>query len=453
MMTTDSVYPLSIIQRRFYDLARSRQGHICNNYLMQNVIRGKLDLPALENAFKKIIERHEVLRTSFFEEKGIVWQRIHPSVSFSITMHEIESGAGQIEAMHAFSEKERGSYFDLQSVPFLKVSVALLAEDSFFLTIRVHHMTMDAASMMIFFNELNLLYVHYSTNSKLTLPEPSAKYYNHCLQQQKRFLSPAALKSKAFLLDYLKGVYGPGLPLDASAPKQRTFNGSSEVFFIESQKFKQINTYLGNHSSRPGLFAFFVSMVNLLIYSKSASKDFFVRFPFSDRKWEDNYEDCFGCFIGTLPIRSKIEGNLLFSEYLTAMNREVKSMLRHRVYPFEKLVEDLPQKDERLTHFPVNTVVNIKPFETYQVKLGDLEVIPFKYRAKQSKFDFLIEFIVDEPSSIEVFVEYNTDLFKKRTIKKWCADFRHMLDLVLSHDMPLKDYEAHLSLLEKEEVI
>ncbi len=64
------VFPASSAQRRFWFLDRLMPDGWAYNLPSAYRIKGKLDIAALEKTFLEIINRHEILRTTFNEVNG-----------------------------------------------------------------------------------------------------------------------------------------------------------------------------------------------------------------------------------------------------------------------------------------------------------------------------------------------------------------------------------------------
>ena len=89
-------------------------------------LRGELDEDALRASFQQLIERHESLRTRFFERDGVALQQVATGAELNLQLidisdlpaHEREARAQQIR------EDEAHTRFDLQTGPLLRVTRA-----------------------------------------------------------------------------------------------------------------------------------------------------------------------------------------------------------------------------------------------------------------------------------------------------------------------------------------
>lgn len=83
------VYPVSSAQKRMYVLQQMEDGGVGYNMPAVLELEGKLDSGRLETVFKKLISRHEPLRTSFEEgTDGEPVQRIHSKITFALCEQE-----------------------------------------------------------------------------------------------------------------------------------------------------------------------------------------------------------------------------------------------------------------------------------------------------------------------------------------------------------------------------
>ncbi|PRP48805.1 hypothetical protein C7B63_20995, partial [Bacillus halotolerans] len=108
-------YPVSSAQKRMYVLQQLEDGGTGYNMPAVLELEGKLDLTRMEAVFKKLIKRHESLRTSFTTDSdGEPVQRIHDEVPF--TFHtSVLAGQTEQEAAAAFIQP-----FDLSQAPLFR---------------------------------------------------------------------------------------------------------------------------------------------------------------------------------------------------------------------------------------------------------------------------------------------------------------------------------------------
>ncbi|WP_164824375.1 condensation domain-containing protein, partial [Paenibacillus elgii] len=95
-------YAVSSAQKRLYILSQLEGGGISYNMPGIMTVEGSLDRERLEEAFRKLIQRHETLRTSFDVVNGEPQQKVHPEVAFKVEYpSEPGRGGGTYSPIHS----------------------------------------------------------------------------------------------------------------------------------------------------------------------------------------------------------------------------------------------------------------------------------------------------------------------------------------------------------------
>ncbi|MCU0289902.1 MAG: condensation domain-containing protein, partial [Acidobacteria bacterium] len=144
-------YEASPGQRRLYMLQQLNPESTAYNGPWCLRLKGLIDKERLENAFKHLIQRHEILRTSFELWNGEPVQRIHDHVEFAIeTLATDACGIhGQTRTLtEVFGPTffQKGGFiqpFDLSKVPLLRVQFVREKGDRHILMVDMHHIITD----------------------------------------------------------------------------------------------------------------------------------------------------------------------------------------------------------------------------------------------------------------------------------------------------------------------
>src|SRR6185503_7028002 len=120
-------------------------------------IDGRLDVDSLIAAIEQVVERHEILRTTFCCVPGmtIPLQIINESSEALVTLHDF-SGQSQIDSL--FEEMRRKS-FDLKCGPLTQVSLARVSAERNILIIGLPAMNADAAGLRNLVEEIARQYL------------------------------------------------------------------------------------------------------------------------------------------------------------------------------------------------------------------------------------------------------------------------------------------------------
>ncbi|MEG2390576.1 MAG: AMP-binding protein, partial [Pseudomonas sp.] len=144
-------------------------------------LRGELDEDALRASFQQLIERHESLRTRFFERDGVALQQVDAAAEFNLQLidisdlptHEREARAEQIR------EDEARSQFDLEKGPLLWVTLIRLDDEDHQLLVTLHHIIADGWSLNVLIDEFARLYAAASQGQRTELAPLPTQYADY----------------------------------------------------------------------------------------------------------------------------------------------------------------------------------------------------------------------------------------------------------------------------------
>jgi hypothetical protein len=127
--------------RRIYILSQLEGADTAYNMLGVMAIKGEVDRERFEDAFIKLIERHESLRTSFDVINGEVYQSIHEELQFGIEYTEL-GHRQESDIIDSFIRP-----FELNKAPLLRVGLCKIDEDKHLLMFDMSHIISDDVSM------------------------------------------------------------------------------------------------------------------------------------------------------------------------------------------------------------------------------------------------------------------------------------------------------------------
>ncbi|MBZ4401240.1 non-ribosomal peptide synthetase, partial [Myxococcus sp. AS-1-15] len=143
------VVPQSFAQQRLWLTSQLDTGGISYNVPFARRLTGRLDVRALEGAFRDVVRRHESLRTTFGEVDGKPVQRIHEDVDLSLTVESVSAA----EVLPKVEEEARRP-FDLERGPLLRAKVLRVGDEEHVLVWVVHHIVFDGWSVGLLEKEL-----------------------------------------------------------------------------------------------------------------------------------------------------------------------------------------------------------------------------------------------------------------------------------------------------------
>ena len=184
---TPITFPLSFAQQRLWFLDKLEPGLSVYNVPEAMRLKGLLDVCALEQSINEIVQRHEILRTTFVGVNGEPLQAVAPSLTLNIAIEDLSRlPVGQRDnlARDRVSD-EANRPFNLESGPLLRLCLFRLAEDEHILLINMHHIVSEGGwSMGVFLRELNVLYDAFVAGQPSPLPELEIQYGDYTVWQR-----------------------------------------------------------------------------------------------------------------------------------------------------------------------------------------------------------------------------------------------------------------------------
>lgn len=441
---TTEIFPLSHNQMSLWFI-HQLEGSIQYHIPMILNIRGNLDIPALEESLKTIVNRHEVLRTVITEKDGNDCQTV------------LAKGLWKLDRMELHNHKLLDSEitrliripFDLTHDHMMRACLITKANGDYCLVITMHHIASDGWSVNILRKELSQCYHALSNGKPIPLPPLPLQYIDYAIWQ-KNFLNSDSFKNK---IDYwkskLQNVAPLQLPTDFARPSMQSNRGNNFCFAIDGTVVSQLKELGKNYQST--LFMTLLAAFKTLLYRYSGQEDICVGTPIAGRESHE-IEDLIGLFVNTLALRTSVGGNMAFSQILKEIRSTTLEAFENQKVPFEMVVEALGQERD-LSRNPVFQVLfvlqNVPKNEVY---LEDALVSEDYYEHFTSKFDMTFE-LTETDTGIEGIAEYNTDLYKHETIEQFAVHYIHLLKSILENPNEEVGNLKILSTAEEKELI
>jgi len=428
------VFPASFAQQRLWFLDKLEPGQNTYNVPFAIRLNGDLNQQALRRTLQEIVNRHEVLRTTFSEdESGKPIQLVAPEREFKLAVSDLRSYATQFrenEARRQVVEHVRQP-FDLKRGPLFRASLLQVGDAEYILSLAFHHIIVDGWSWGVVLQELSALYEAYSQGKDSPLAPLSIQYGDYAAWQQDWIQGERLQGLIAFWKKQLSEAPPVlELPGDFPRPLMQTFSGAQESTVVP----RSLQDALSELSQKEGvtLFMTLLSAFDLLLARYSGQNDIVVGTPISGRT-RSELEGLIGFLVNTLPLRTDVSGNPTFREFLARVRETALQAYAHQDLPFERLVEELsPERD--LSRSPIIQVLYIFENSTGKQKshIGGLELIPFRgAEGTTAKFDIQFSALVN-PSGLRLALTYNVDLFRPATVQRMLAHLQTFLEAMVA---------------------
>lgn len=260
-------------------------------------VEGKFDLDRLEAALRKLITRHESLRTGFEMVKGEAVQRIYPQVYFAIEHHQADTeDAAQVEQIVRNFVRP----FDLGKPPLLRAGVVELEPNRYILLFDMHHIVSDGVSMAIVMDEFSSLYA-----GEELLPL-RIQYKDYAVWQQSEVHRERIGRQEAYWLQTFEGDLPTGdLPMDYERSTVRNYEGAHLEFDVDASLSARLRELAAEREST--LYMVLLAAYTVLLSKYSGQEDVIVGTPVAGRTNAD-LESVIGMFVNTLALRNRPSG-------------------------------------------------------------------------------------------------------------------------------------------------
>ncbi|MED3966050.1 non-ribosomal peptide synthetase, partial [Niallia taxi] len=421
-------YKASSVQKRLFTLQQIEPKSTAYNIPVAFELSGHLDKVRIEGTFKKLIERHEALRTSFKTVNGEIVQIIQNDAIFNITECNETSNAIQ-EIISDFVKP-----FILEDAPLFRVKLINLAEKKYLL-MDMHHIITDGLSMIILMKDFVRIY----NGNEMT---PLKIQYKDFSEWQHTFLQTEQMREiETYWGDMFSGELPVlNLPLDFDRPAIQSYDGKSIRFSLDEKTTKSLRRISKQTDS--SMFMILLSAFYVQLAKYSNQEDVIIGTPSAGRIHSD-LESVMGMFVNTLALRNNPCKNKSFSSFLKEVKENSLQAFENQGYQFEEFLEKVNiEKDmSRNPLFDVMFTFNMEGDSALEFELDDLFLESLNVDSMVSKFDLSLN-MTEKERVIDCSFEYCTKLFKEQTIQKMICHFKQVLEFIM------KDLDVNLSEIE-----
>ncbi|UII31886.1 amino acid adenylation domain-containing protein [Fulvivirga ulvae] len=400
-------------------------------------LTGKVDTTILEESFRHVIERHQVLRTCIAHHDGQGVQEVLPSEQWHISHMEERDIVLSGDTLESYTQEFISRPFDMENDFMVKASLVRKNENEHTLILLIHHIAFDAWSLPIMVSELSELYNAITSGRKPSLKELPVQYSDYALWQRTHLTPEVLEKRMSFWAEKLSGVQPLSLAPDFRRDTASGVNGA-----VHSRK---INTEIYNElkevSSARGvtLFMTLLSVYKVLLYKFTGTTDLCIGTPLAGRQ-SPELELLIGYFVNTLPLRTQIDGDSTFAQLLKEVKDSVLEVYENQDVPFDQILKNIEaERDQgRSSVFQVTFALQ-NAVRAGSEQFGDeLKLTSVGTTRHTAKFDFSLN-IVEYNDGLQLNLNYRSDLYSAHTANQLLVHYEVLLQSLLkAMDTPLK---------------
>lgn len=432
----ETLYPLSPMQEGllFHTLMNPGTGI----YFMQEryQVNSALDHKAFTQAWAAVVERHEVLRTSFYwQNEDQLLQLVHKHVVTPVTILDWRhlDEPQQRQKMQTWMEDELTTGFDLATPTQIAITLVQVGDEKYQLVRSFHHILMDAwcfsLLMMDFLAFYQAIveerdkYEKQEKNEKRKITRPRLRpYRDYIAWLQRQDIDNAEI----YWRDYLSGFSAPtSLIVDQPQNDSGVADVSTMLTLEQTKQLHQLakDCQITVNTIVQGAWALLLSR-----YSGDTDVVFGVTVAGRPTELEDAHS-VIGLFINSLPLRVNIDDTFSVRTWLQALFTRNVSM---REYEFAPLVDiqswsDLPRGEDL---FKSLFVFENAPIDA---EMMDKSVaFQIDERTDRTHTNYPITVVIGPSETLSLQLTYDKRYFDEPTVQSMLGHFKQLLVSMIS---------------------
>lgn len=404
-------------------------------------VSGEFDVAALNQYAREVMERHEVLRSTFVT-LGPSPVRLVAPVAF--TGARVVDAEGYPQGMYhdlvwRCLEEDAIAPFDLRSGPLLRMTLVRWQANLHALLLTTHQIVSDVFSPALFVTELLRRYEERGVVGGQEGAEDAVKF-GSLMEKERRWLDGVEYEDcLRYWRQFLEDVPVLELPVDRPRPTVRRQRGAEVRCEIGPGSLTLLREV--SRAENIPLTRLFLAAFKILLSWYSGQDDIVVGVITSAR--DESSREVIGPLANAVVVRSDLGGDPHFLELLRRVSR-VSEACERQAAPFSSLVKDLqPPRDlSRTPLFQAAFVTREDPFRG--LTLSSLSVSALDVHPGIATYDLTLGVQLGDSATLSL--EYNSDIFCAESVQQMLGSLRRILEAVaqrpdkrLSHLMVLEE--------------
>lgn len=453
-------YEVSFAQRRLWILDQLEENQTAYNMPNAYRIKGELKPDIFQKALFEIIERHEILRTTFVNIEGNPKQKIHDKIDYekTICFMDIREEEHKNGFLKKLIQEDLNNPFNLERGPLIRTFLVRLDEEEFVFLLNMHHIISDGWTVELLKYEVFTMYEGLLNDAKNILPPLQIQYKDFAHWEKQQLQGNQLNEHRKFWLNYL-GANFPKLDIQnrKHQPDKVTYKGEYVEFQIAPDLTTELKRIAKENSATN--FMLLLTLTNIILYRLSGQDDLVIGMPSANREHKD-LENQAGFYVNTLIVRTQFDSSISFKELLKIVKENMVGIYTHSIYPLDLLMEDLKidQRNGRNNLFDVIVQIqDTKGSLKESAAINNFEFEKLNLDRSTSKFDFTFNYLLED-GPLTIGIEYNSELYDLQFVQEIKRNIISLVEnLITKENLTIQEYknlllnEQHLLQLEEQQ--
>ncbi|SDI17214.1 amino acid adenylation domain-containing protein [Actinokineospora alba] len=431
----------SFAQERLYFLNELQPGNPAYVVAFALRVEGELRVTALTDALRRVVARHDSLRTTYQVAEGVLHQHIQPNAEPDIDVSAVAwtDQDSQDEQLRELVAAESAKPFTLGTGPLLRAWIRSWGPDEHALVVLIHHIACDGWSVGLVLNDLAAEYNAITAGAEgAQYPGEAESYLRYSQAQRAEWEDNRA--GLSFWRKELNGAPKLALPTDFPRPSVLGCAGAVVRRRVDTDLVDRLTGWAKRHGTT--LFTVSLAAYASVLSRYTGQDDVVIGVPVANRM-EEGEDALVGCLVNTLPVRIDLSGAPTFTELVHRARTASLSAFSWQSVPFEQIVHATAGERE-LSHAPLfQTALTVQNFPFAFPDLDGVKLTEVDVEIEAAKFDLGVT--LDVSTDIPFLrAEFSTELFDPSTATT-------LLDHYLTFLTSIVDEEAEPSMVGADE--
>lgn len=429
--TVDKVLPMSFGQARFWVMQQIIEDPCAFNISCHIEINAEVDIATFARAVEGLGERHEALRTCFFNEddhepmQGIMKES-------SLRLETISAPTTEVQRYFVDLHKTN---FNPSKGELMRAILVSSSPTQHHLLVGYHHINMDSSSFVVLMTDLVRMYAGQK------LPPPRLQYPDFALHQLERLRNGHWDTQISYWRNEYLRLPDP-LPIlsvcaNTSRPRPNltTYSNVSVETRVSAKVARDIQAVCRKVGVTP--FHLYATVLRVVLARLSATSDICIGMADANRS-EPGASESVGNLLNLLPLRLETNLHQTFASLLKATKNKVLSALSNSSVPFDVILEEVGVERDS-TRSPL-----FQAFVDYRYVN---EKLPFdngylegkEYQISKTPYDVMLE-MIDTPSgeaSLKMLVQES--LYSKEEAEILLGCYTNLLNAFAANSEQMAD--------------
>ncbi|UYM03637.1 condensation domain-containing protein [Solicola gregarius] len=334
----ESVTTVSGHEQPFWMMEQFAAGASVNTLTLRIRGTGHLDVDAFETALNRVIEREEILRTSYVADHGMnAVRRVHDSTLATVTARRL--GA---ESAERLVRQESTTGFDITQAPLMRCTVVFTDADRFEVLFAFHHLVMDYWGVTkVMLPALSAYYREAIGGVPAELDEPQG-YRQAMLRDAEWRATPQARAEREYWRKQLDGMTPAEFPTDHERPETIDFRGATRTAAADVGLVRDVERYVAEHGTT--LFVVAAAAVAATARRWCGGDDVSFMSPAENRRHDADVK-VMGTFVNLVTLRYRFDADLTWHDLVEQSRRLAVGAYAHQSVPINAAMAEAGQRN------------------------------------------------------------------------------------------------------------